>query len=55
MVVVGRRQYFFRRFFSVQICKKCIYLYIKKVEDKKRLSPTFVGLYNTNFVGPKPS
>ena len=54
MVVVGRRQNFFRRPFSVQICKKMYYLYTKKVEDQKKVLTYFLGLYNTIFVGLKP-
>ena len=48
-------KYFFRRPFSVQICKKSIIYILKKQRTKKRSSPTFLGLYNTTFVGPKPS
>ena len=36
MVVVGRRQNFFLKPFSIQIYKKMYYLYNKKVENQKK-------------------
>ena len=41
MVVVGRRQNFFRRPFSAQICEKCVIYILKKVEDQKKVLTYF--------------